>query len=76
MTTTKAAATAVLDETINELTGEAEAIMRNLTQNPDLHPDRIEAMDRVGRLAGAAKKLRTAAKIIGEANRIIATISY
>lgn len=75
---------------INELMLEAEAIVRNLTVNPDLVPDRIEALDRVGRLAGAAKKYRKAKailseakhkhwkadRIIGEAERILSTVSY
>lgn len=75
---------------ITELMSEAETIVRNLTLNPDLVPDRIEALDRVGRLAGAAKKLRKATvilseashkhwkadRIIGEAERILSTVSY
>jgi len=75
-TTTKATATKVLETTIEELMAEAEVILKNLNQNPDLHPDRINAMDRIGRLSGAAKKLQTAARIIVEANRIMSTISY
>lgn len=88
--TTATMQTEVLTLQINELMAEAEAIIRNLTKNPDLVPDRLLAMDRVGRLSGAALKFRKARTILSEAShkhwkadriveegkRILSTVSY
>lgn len=92
MSTTKTTdvQTEVLTNQINDLMAEAEVIIRNMNENPDLVPDRLLAMDRVGRLAGAALKFRKARTILSEAshkhwkadriveegNRILSTVSY
>lgn len=90
MNTTTDTTVELLEVQITELMAEAEQIVKNLVNNADIVPDRIEAMDRVGRLSGAAKKMRKAKqifteakhkhwkahRILEEANRILSTVSY
>lgn len=65
-----------LTEEIKALVDEADHITKNLSTFEATTEQRLELMDRVGRLSGTAIKLGKARRIMEEAAKIHATISY